>query len=277
MKTTNATLIDRAYSVKKRFLAMYKKANAGHVGCSLSCAEILVFLKFEWMKENDSFILSKGHAAAALYSVLAEDGLLSEKDIQSFYDNGTALSAHPPVNRIKGIPFATGSLGHGLSLSAGMALGARMKNENRQFFCLTSDGELNEGSVWEAALFIAHHKLTNVFWLIDRNQLQGIGRTEDVMALEPLDEKLRSFGFVVAIADGHDFDSLRAAQQVCIEHVNERGLPTVTICRTIKGRGLGTLQNTVDCHYLPMTDDQYKQAIADLEMNYLNAAQGKHS
>ena len=135
---------------------MYKNANAGHVGSSLSCAEILVFLRFAWMKNDDAFVLSKGHAAAALYSVLAEYGTLSESDIKSFYQDGTVLAAHPPVNKIKGVPFATGSLGHGLSLCAGMALASRLKNQQRKFFCLTSDGELDEGSVWEAALFIAH-------------------------------------------------------------------------------------------------------------------------
>ena len=155
-----------------------------------------------------------------------------------------------------------------------MAMGARLRNQQRRFFCLTSDGELNEGSVWEAALFISHQKLTNVIWLIDRNGLQGIGRTEDVIALEPLDEKLRSFGFHVTHADGHDFDSLLAAQRECIEQSDIRRIPAVIICKTTKGRGLGMLQDTVDCHYLPLTDDQYNQALTDLEVNYRKVMQG---
>jgi transketolase len=268
---TTISLSERAYSVKKRFLGMYRSANAGHVGCSLSCADILVYLRFAWMKADDSFLLSKGHAAAALYALLAEDGTLQDRDIATFCQDGTLLPAHPPVNGIAGIPFATGSLGHGLSLSAGMALGSRLKNEQRRFFCLTSDGELDEGSVWEAAMFIAHHRLHNVVWLIDRNNLQGIARTEEVLALEPLEDKLRSFGFHTATADGHDFDSLRAAHRNCDENPSARNLPNVIICRTVKGRGLGPLENTVASHYLPLQEDQYRQTLAGIEAEYRNA------
>jgi transketolase len=171
-------LAEHVFSVKKRFLAMYEKANAGHIGSSLSCAELLVFLKFAWMKDDDTFVLSKGHAVAALYSLLAEASLLSDSQIDSFYEEGTELPALPPFNAIKQIPFATGSLGHGLSLSAGMALGAKLNRQDRRFFCVTSDGELDEGSVWEAALFIAHHKLNSVVWIVDRNHIQAIGRTK---------------------------------------------------------------------------------------------------
>src|SRR6478609_7381828 len=181
-------LLDKALSVKKRFLKMYKHANAGHIGCSLSSTEMLTFLRFDWMEEGDEFVLSKGHAAALLYSVWAEYGILSEADIESFYKNNTYLAAHPPANKIKGIPFATGSLGHGLSLAAGLGLGLKLRKSNKKVFCITSDGELNEGSIWEAAMFIAHHNLTNVVWMIDRNQIQGFGRTEDVIKLNPLDD-----------------------------------------------------------------------------------------
>jgi len=257
-------MIDRAYAVKKRFLGMYRSANAGHVGCSLSCTEILVFVRFGWMKDRDTLLLSKGHAAAALYSILAEAGALHENDIATFYHDGTLLAAHPPVNGIADIPFATGSLGHGLSLSAGMALGARLKNESRSFFCVSSDGELDEGSVWEAALFITQHRLNNLIWLIDRNGLQGIGRTEEVMALEPLADKLASFGFFVTAADGHDFGSLQEARNRCLGRENTHGAPGVIICRTVKGRGLRSLENTVDSHYLPLTDEQYGRALDDL-------------
>src|SRR5688572_2725650 len=134
-------LEERAFSVKKRLLAMYRKANAGHVGSSLSCAEILVFLRFAWMKHQDTFVLSKGHAVALLYSLLAESRLLTQSQIDSYYEDGTLLSALPPFNAFKEIPFATGSLGYGLSVSAGMALGAILKRESRRFFCVTSDGE----------------------------------------------------------------------------------------------------------------------------------------
>ncbi|MEO8905758.1 MAG: 1-deoxy-D-xylulose-5-phosphate synthase N-terminal domain-containing protein [Polyangiaceae bacterium] len=257
-------LAERVLSVKTRFLAMYKKANAGHIGSSLSCAEILVFLKFAWMREGDTFVLSKGHAAAALYSLLAEAKLLSDRQIDSYYEEGTELPALPPFNTIKEIPFATGSLGHGLSVSAGMALGARFKREQRRFFCVTSDGELDEGSVWEAALFIAHHQLNHVVWLVDRNHIQAIGRTEDVLALEPLDAKLRAFGFHVLTVDGHDFGALLSARDECERLWSVRPAPVAIIANTVKGNGISDMQDTVDCHYLPMTDAQYEQTLAEL-------------
>lgn len=257
-------LEDRALSVKRRFLAMYKKAHAGHVGSSLSCAEILVFLKYAWMGDDDTFVLSKGHAVAALYSLLAEANVLSAAQIDSFYQDGTTLPALPPVGAIAEIPFATGSLGHGLSLCAGMGLGAVLNRQKRRFFCLTSDGELDEGSVWEAALFIAHRRLTNVVWLIDRNRIQGIGRTEDVLTLEPVGDKLRAFGFHVALADGHDFSSLLAARDACNAVLDRQDKPVAIIANTLKGHGIRSMQDTVDSHYLPMDDAQYQQALEDL-------------
>ncbi len=262
--TTMATLNDHLYSVKKRMLDMYHAANAGHIGCSLSCTEILVHLKFSWMKPNDRLVLSKGHAAALLYSVLAEAGEISEETIGTFYHNGTILPAHPPVNRVKAIPFATGSLGHGLSLSAGMMLAARMKSEAQRCFCVTSDGELDEGSTWEAAMFVAHHRLTSLVWLIDRNRIQGIGQTEEVLRLEPLEEKLRSFGFNVVRADGHDFSSLEEAKVQCDALIVGEGNPCVVICSTVKGHSVSYMENTVDCHYLPMKQEQYTLAIDEL-------------
>lgn len=243
-------------AIRSRLIKMYKAANAGHVGCSLSCLEILVYVRFQLWQNDDEIILSKGHAAALLYSVLREDGTLTEEDINSFYKNGTYLSAHPPVNKIAGIPFATGSLGHGLSIAAGFGLANKLKKKDKKIYCITSDGEINEGSTWEAAMFIAHHNLSNVTWIVDRNYLQGFGRTEDTLKLEPLDKKLESFGFHVLFADGHDFDSLAKAFSQLREDK-----PTAIICKTIKGKDL-RLQDTVDCHYLPLTDEDYNQLIS---------------
>lgn len=257
-------LEERVFSIKKRFLAMYKKAHAGHIGSSLSCAEILAFLRFAWMQEEDTLVLSKGHAVAALYSLLAEVEVLTQTQIDSYYEDGTELPALPPFNAIKEIPVATGSLGHGLSVCAGMALGAALDRQKRRFFCVTSDGELDEGSIWEAALFIAHHKLTNLVWLIDRNHIQGIGRTEDVMALEPLDAKLRAFGFYVVTAQGHDFGSLLAARDECTPVINQKRMPVAIVANTVKGNGIGYMRDTVDSHYLPMQDSQYEQALDEL-------------
>lgn len=267
-KDERMRLLTRAFSVKMRFLGMYKRANAGHIGSSLSCTELLVLLHFGWMSEQDAFVLSKGHAVGALYSILAESGKLTPSQIESFYEEGTELPALPPFNTIKEIPFATGSLGYGLSVCAGMALGSRYKSEQRRFFCLTSDGELNEGSVWEAALFIAHHRLSNVLWIIDRNRIQAIGRTEDVMAIEPLDAKLRAFGFHVVQADGHDFVSLLAVREECERILSMGTQPVVILANTFKGNGVSFMHDTVDCHYLPMNDAQYAQAVQELTRAY---------
>jgi transketolase len=268
----DARLEDRVFAVKKRFLAMYKMANAGHIGSSLSCAEILVFLEDAWMRGEDTFVLSKGHAVAALYALLAEVNAIDAGALSAFYADGTHFPALPPVNTIDEIPFATGSLGHGLSLAAGMALGAVLNRRDRRFFCLTSDGELDEGSTWEAALFIAHRKLTNVVWLIDRNRIQGIGGTEEVLALEPLDAKLRAFGFHAVAADGHDFASLRAARDACARALEEDGRPVVIIANTIKGHGIAHMQDTVASHYLPLDDAQYARALAELSAAHEPAA-----
>lgn len=267
-QTERQHLEELAFSVKRRFLAMYKRANAGHIGSSLSCAELLVLVKFAWMRECDRLVLSKGHAAAALYSVLAEQGKLSSESLGSFYAEGTSLPALPPFCTIEEIPFATGSLGYGLSLCAGMALGARLKAEDTRFFCITSDGELNEGSVWEAALFISHHDLNSVVWIIDRNRVQAIGRTEDVLALEPLDDKLRAFGFHTIKSEGHDFGDLLRAREESKACIEAEGRPIVIIADTVKGHGISFMEDTVDCHYLPLDDDRYAQALLEITQSF---------
>ena len=237
---------------------MYFKANAGHVGCSLSGAEILTLIQFHWStNKDDEIVLSKGHAAAVLYSVLAEAGIISEETINTFYKDGTYLAAHPPANKISKIPFATGSLGHGLSLACGLALSDSFTDVKRTIYCVTSDGELNEGSIWEAAMFAAHHKLTNLIWLIDRNKLQGFGKTEDVMQLEPLKEKLESFGWTAAEADGHSFTELNAAMTLLNKNSAQTNKPKVLICHTTKGKGMDELENQVGCHYLPMDEKKF--------------------
>ena len=267
-------LEERVFAVKKRFLAMYKRANAGHIGSSLSCAEILVFLKHAWMRDEDTFVLSKGHAVAALYALIAEANGIDPRELDSFYQDGTRLPALPPVNTLAEIPFATGSLGHGLSLCAGMAVGSILNRRERRFFCLTSDGELDEGSIWEAALFIAHRKLTNVVWLIDRNRMQAIGGTEEVLGLEPLDAKLDAFGFHVTAADGHDFKSLLELPDQCTSAMASGGRPVAIICNTIKGHGIRYMQDTVASHYLPMDDAQYSQALDELAIAHAAAMAG---
>ena len=215
-----------------------------------------------------------------LRPIVAEVNALDPRELDSFYGEGTRFPALPPVNTIKEIPFATGSLGHGLSLCAGMALGAILNRRDRRFFCLTSDGELDTGSTWEAALFIAHRKLTNLVWLIDRNRIQGIGGTEDVLALEPLGAKLDAFGFQVVAADGHDFTSLLTARDVCSRVLEgqagraSQGRPVVIIANTIKGHGVRYMQDTVASHYLPMDDARYEQALDELSRAHAAAVAG---
>jgi transketolase len=257
-QTVPASLRQRCRSIQLRFLKMYYQAGAGHVGASLSCAEILTFLRFAWMKPEDEFLLSKGHAAAALYSVLAENHQISEESLSTFYQDGTLLAAHPSPSSVPGIRFATGSLGHGLSLCAGLALANQVGNQPGDVYCVSSDGELNEGSVWEALLFSAHHKLHNLRLLVDRNQIQGFGRTEDVMKLEPLSSKLAAFGWSVLEADGHCFESLENAKRQASDLPQDR--PIAIICHTVKGKLLD-LENTVDCHYLPMSPEAYNQIV----------------
>jgi len=250
-----------ALNIKRRFLHMYNKANAGHIGSSLSCTEILTFIFFNWMQDEDEIILSKGHAAACLYSSLAEKNFITEKEIETFYDNGTYLSAHPPPGKIKKIPFATGSLGHGLSLACGLGLAKKWKGTANKIFCVTSDGELNEGSTWEAAMAISHHQLNNVIWFIDNNNLQGFGRTADIMNLGSLTDKLRAFGFQVYDINGHNFKEF---EEVKTNYKSE-GIPTAIICNTFKGRGWKVYEDKVDSHYLPLKENEIEELIRHLE------------
>ena len=250
-------------SVKQLLLTMHFKARSGHVGSALSCAEILTFIKFYCSSGTDPLVLSKGHAASALYAVLAIAEKISVQDLTSmYYQDGSHFSAHPPPNKLPAIPFATGSLGHGPGLAAGLALGAKLKGSSHErVYCVMSDGELNEGSVWEAFAFAAHHKLNNLTFIIDKNDIQGFGRTGDVLNMAPLADKLKSFGIAVVEADGHDFESLTSSYKFACDDARDIGAPAVILAKTTKGRGLPGLADTVDCHYLPMTTEVFEAAI----------------
>lgn len=244
-----------------KVLELYKAANAGHIGCSFSCLEILVELCFHRMAREDFLVLSKGHAAAALYTTLALSGRMAENELTTFYRDGTSLAAHPPCSRaIPAIPFGTGSLGHGLGLSCGLVYSQRITGKNFKVFVVLSDGDCNEGSTWEAVLFAAHHRLTNLTVVLDLNGVQGIGYTKDILTLEPVADKWRAFGFGVAIAEnGNDFASLQAAHEQLSNHPG----PRCVIARTTKGHGISYMQNRVEWHYLPMGDSLYKQALVE--------------
>ena len=247
-------------SAALKILEMYKRANAGHIACSLSCLEILLETEINQMTKEDVFILSKGHAAAALYVVHSMSGRLDPQLLDTFYRDGTHLAAHPPCSgTIASIPFGTGSLGHGLSLATGTAFSTRFTKKNKQVFCVLSDGDCNEGSTWEAILFAAHHTLANLTVIIDANGVQGLGKSEDVLSLESLSEKFKSFGFAVSeAANGNSFVDLSTAFQK-LQQTTDR--PKCLIARTTKGHSINYMANTVEWHYLPMSDEQYQLAV----------------
>jgi transketolase len=248
-----ASLTDLRRRAKLRLLEMHHASRVGHIGGNLSALDILISLYHGVFESEDLFILSKGHSAGALYIALWSKGALSDEDLRQFHKDGTRLSGHPPVGGIPEIVFATGSLGHGLSLACGMALGKKLKREPGRVFCLTSDGEWNEGSCWEALIFLCHHGL-NVNVIIDRNGLQGFGSTREVANLEPMAAKFESFGLRTREVDGHDLQGLSAA-------LNDRASgPSVIIANTTKGCGVSFMENEMKWHYLPLTDEQYEKA-----------------
>ena len=220
------------------------------------------------MRSCDTLVLSKGHAASALYSTLAVAGDIDEQELrQRYYKDGTVFAAHPPPNKISRIPFATGSLGHGPGICAGLALGSKLrKNRDERVYYVVSDGELNEGSVWEAFAFSKHFGLDNLTFIVDKNGLQGFGRTTDVINMDSLADKLGAFGLLCAEADGHDFNSLTSAYDKIAAASARDKCPSVIIANTIKGRGFPDLEDTVACHYLPMNQDTYNGVIKFCEI-----------
>jgi transketolase len=245
-------------------LSLYKKANAGHIGASLSCLDILVYLHLSKMTNDDKFVLSKGHAAVGLYVVLAQADYFDKALLDTYYLNGTMLAAHPPCGKkVNGIHFGTGSLGHGFSLATGLAFSNRFTKKNNNVYCIVSEGDCNEGSTWEAALFAAQHKLKNLYLIIDNNKLQGFGNMEDVLNLEPFADKWKAFNFDVEIAEnGNDFDSLHTAFEKLENRNSDK--PKCIIALTKKGNGVSYMENKMEWHYLPMSDELYSQALKEV-------------
>jgi transketolase len=244
--------------VRARLLQMHYEARVGHIGGNLSALDAMLLLHADIMRDDDVFVLSKGHAAGALYATLWATGQITDAQLKTFHQDGTQLAGHTVAKWHPRIAFATGSLGHGLGLASGVALGKRVRNEPGTVFCLLSDGECEEGSIWEAFLFARHQKLANLVVLIDANGLQGFGSTADVASLEPLDAKLRGFGLHVADIDGHDPAALDdALLQRC-------GEPLVVVLRTVKGRGVSFMEGRMEWHYLPMNAEHYERALTDL-------------
>jgi transketolase len=247
-------LIQRA---KLRLLEMHYQSKVGHIGGNLSALDILISLYHFRLRPNDKFVLSKGHSAGALYVTLWTMGLLTDEDLRHFHGEATRLSGHPPLKGIPEIIFATGSLGHGLSLAAGLALGKKLRGESGRVFCLTSDGEWNEGSCWEALIFMAHQKLDNLTFMVDLNGMQGFGSTRQVANLDSLADKFRAFGVTTIEIDGHNVDS------ICSALGSSHG-PLAIVANTKKGCGVSFMENQMAWHYLPMSEEQYQQAVREV-------------
>ncbi len=258
MKPINRKLSAENFSIaRKRLLQMHFDSGVGHIGGNLSALDAMLIVFHEYLSGEDKFVLSKGHSAGALYTTLWSLGRLQDHDLKQFHKDNTLLAGHPPADGIADIPFATGSLGHGLSLAAGTALAFKLKGNDRQVVCLTSDGEWQEGSTWEALIFACHHRLFNLTVMVDHNNLQGFGSTSDVASMSPLWNRLQGFDVDLQIIDGHDPDAIRTALE------GERQRLRIIVMCTVKGHGVSFMENRMEWHYLPLTEEQYQKAIEE--------------
>ncbi len=253
-------LKDKAKIIRRHVIEMLYNAGTGHPGGSLSCADILVALYFDVMKHNgfDRFILSKGHAVPTLYAILAEIGHISKDELMSLRKNDGYLQGHP-CYKVSGIEVSSGSLGQGLSIACGLALSMEMKKNIGRVFVLLGDGECDEGQIWESAMFASHQKMDNIIAIIDRNNYQIDGKTEDVLALEPLKLKWEAFGWIVTEIDGHNFVEV-------INALNKyTGKPHVIIANTIKGKGISIIEGSNRFHGKVPSADEMKQILEELK------------
>ena len=257
--------------IRKHIIYMHAKSNSSHVGSALSCVEILVSLYFDILKINpknpnaknrDRFILSKGHAASALYATLAKRKFFPQNILTQYCCNGGKLPGHSTIHCVPGVEVSTGSLGHGLSIGTGIALAAKYDKLNYRVFVLLSDGECDEGSVWESALFASHHHLDNLTVIIDYNKMQAMGWTEQILQLEPLTDKWTSFGWVVKEINGHNFKQIINALRK-IPYVHHK--PSLVIAHTIKGKGVSFMENQLPWHYKAPSEEEFKQALKELK------------
>ncbi len=242
-----------------RLLEMHYKSGVGHIGGNLSALDAMLLTYHNALEANDTFILSKGHAAGAIYVTLWSVGIISESQLDEFHSDGTKLSGHPAPNWIPEIPFATGSLGHGLPISCGIAHAKKLKFSPGKVFCFMSDGEWQEGSNWEALIYASRHSLDNLTILIDRNGLQGLGSTMEIGGFEMSRELLISFGISAIEVDGHDPFAI-------LEAIGEKTRnPKAIILKTIKGKGVSFMENRFEWHYLPLDEQLYIMAIKEIE------------
>ena len=266
----NLELQKQANEVRKGIVTAVHSAKAGHPGGSLSAADIFTYLYFEEMnidpadpdkEDRDRFVLSKGHTAPGLYSALAHRGFFPVEDLTTLRKLGSYLQGHPCIH-IPGVDMSSGSLGQGISAAVGMALGAKLSGKDFRVYTLLGDGEIQEGQVWEAAMFAAHRKLDNLVVIVDNNNLQIDGAISDVCSPYPIAKKFEAFNFHVINVDAHDFDALCAA---FAEARATKGQPTCIVAKSVKGKGVSFMENNVAWHGTAPNDEQYAQAMADLE------------
>ncbi|MCM1263413.1 MAG: transketolase [Butyrivibrio sp.] len=260
-----------ANEVRKGIVAAVYGAKAGHPGGSLSAADIFTYLYFEEMNidpkdpkkaDRDRFVLSKGHTAPGLYSVLANRGYFPIEDLPTLRHLGSYLQGHPCMQETPGVDMSSGSLGQGISAAVGMALAGKMDKKDYRVYTLLGDGELEEGQVWEASMFAGHRKLDNLVVIVDNNGLQIDGSIDDVCSPNPIDKKFEAFNFHVIKIDGNDFDQL---EQAFKEARNTKGMPTAIICKTLKGKGVSYMEGSIGWHGKAPNDEEYEIAMADLE------------
>ena len=272
METTKKVQLQRiANHVRQGVIEGVYHAKSGHPGGSLSIADTLTYLYYNEMKvdpanpkweERDRLVLSKGHCCPALYSVLAEKGYFDKSELKSLRHVGAMLQGHPDMKHIPGVDMSSGSLGQGISAACGIALAGKLKKADWRVFTILGDGEIEEGQVWEAAMFAAHHKLDNLVAVVDNNNLQIDGRVSDVCSVYPIDEKFRAFGWEVFTADAHDFDSLDA---VFTAATAVQGKPAVIIQKSVKGKGVSFMEDQAGWHGKAPSQEQYEQAMAELK------------
>ena len=260
-----------AVEVRKGIVTGVHSAKSGHPGGSLSAADIFTYLFFEELNidpknpdkaDRDRFVLSKGHTAPGYYAALANRGFFPVEDLTTLRHVGSYLQGHPDKKHIPGVDMSSGSLGQGISAAVGMALSAKLSNDDYRVYTLLGDGEIQEGQVWEAAMFASHRKLDNFVAIVDNNGLQIDGAVDDVCSPYPIDEKFKAFGLHVIEVDGHDFDALKAAFD---EAKQTKGQPTAIIAKTVKGKGVSFMENQCSWHGTAPNDEQYAQAMEELE------------
>ena len=267
----NLELEKMANEIRKDIVTAVHSAKSGHPGGSLSSADIFTYLYFEEMnvdpanpkwEDRDRFVLSKGHVAPGLYSTLAEKGYFPKEDLKTLRHTGSYLQGHPDMKHIPGIDMSSGSLGQGVSVAVGMAAAGKYDKKDYRVYTLTGDGEIQEGQIWEAAMWAGFKKLDNLVVIVDNNNLQIDGSIDTVCSPYPIDKKFEAFNFHTININGNDFDEIRAA---FAEARATKGMPTAIIAKTLKGKGVSFMENAVDWHGKAPNDDEYKIAMEDLE------------